>query len=115
MKFPHVFEVLENSARRVLMADLGIGDQCPVCQADFSYRVRQAYQDGQRVICTPCGWRGNWRYGTDLERSRISASQILVMDILIVHDVAPRRIAEFVGCDSDTVKARSQRLRAARG
>lgn len=114
MKFPHIFEALEDSARQVLMVDMGLGDRCPVCGVEFSARVRQAYQAGQRVICTPCGWRGNWRYGTDLERSRISAAQILIMDILIIHDVAPRSIANFVGCDPDTVKARRQRLEAAR-
>lgn len=113
MKFQRIFEALEDSARSVLMAEMGTGDRCPVCGAEFSARVRQAYQAGQRVICTPCGWRGNWRFGTDLEHSRITAAQILVMDILIIHDVAPRRIAEFIGCYPSTVKARRERLEAA--
>lgn len=115
MKFQHIFEALENPARALLMADMGIGDRCPVCAAEFSARVRQAYQAGHRVICTPCGWRGNWRFGTDLERSRITAAQILIMDILIHHGVTARRIAEFVRCDPDTVKARRARLEADRG
>lgn len=115
MKFHGIFEALEDSARLVLMTNLGIGDRCPECGTDFSDRVRGHYRMGHRVLCTPCGWRGNWRFGTDLERSRITAAQILIMDILLAHDVHPRRISEFVGIDPDTVRARRARLESQRG
>jgi transposase-like protein len=92
------------------MAEFGIGESCPVCQADLSHRVRHAFRDGRRVKCTPCGWRGTWRDGTVLERSRLSASQFLFLAVLTRHSDNDRGVSEFLGIDPETVRSWRARI-----
>lgn len=105
MKFANFFDALEDSARPLVMEALGVDAACPVCRAELSARVRGAFRAGNRVKCTPCGWRGTWHDGTILKRSRLSASQFLFLSALIRFSDDNRQIAEFIGVDPDTVRA----------
>lgn len=111
MKFQRIFEELESGARTVVMELLGIGCQCPHCQAEFSDRVGQAFSDGKRVKCSSCKWRGTWRDGSILDRSRLSASQFLLLKILINYSDDTARIADFIGITPETVRSWRQLLK----
>jgi hypothetical protein len=111
MKFDNVFDMLEDSSRMVLMDQFGVGECCPLCHADLSRRVRAAFWAGGRIKCTPCGWRGTWRDGTPIDKSRLSASQFLFLAVLIRHSAADRQIADFVGIHVDTVRSWRLKMR----
>ena len=104
MKNHHIFNTLEDSARPLVMAQLGVQEVCPRCAGQLSSRVVEGWRAGRRIHCTRCGWCGNWRTGTVLSKSRLSCSQYFLLDILISQSADNRRIAEFIGVHPDTVR-----------
>lgn len=93
------------------MEHLGLGEVCPACHAPLTRRTLGGWRAGKRVVCTPCGWRGSWRDGTILERSRLSASQFLLLGVLVQFSADNRHIADFLGVDPDTVKTWRHKLK----
>ncbi|MHC1697749.1 MAG: hypothetical protein AB9919_06775 [Geobacteraceae bacterium] len=104
MKNHHIFKVLEDSSRPLVMAQLGVQEVCPRCKAPLSHRVVDGWRAGRRIQCTRCRWCGTWRTGTALSKSRLSCSQFLLLSIIVSQSSDNRRIAEFIGVHQDTVR-----------
>ena len=105
------FGSLEDGARPLAMRYFNVDAcRCPRCLQPFTARVRRNFLAGHRVKCTPCGWKGNWRHGTPLDNSGLSAAKFLYLADYLTLGVPVPTIAKRLGLDPGTVRTWRARL-----
>jgi predicted RNA-binding Zn-ribbon protein involved in translation (DUF1610 family) len=100
----------DDISRQMVMAVAGVQPKCPKCGGEFSAKVQQSFQAGQRVKCGYCDFYGNWRYGTLLEGSRLNNTQFLALFFKYTLPGDAPAIAKQLGLDPGTVREWRERL-----
>lgn len=90
--------------RAMVMALIGIQTKCPKCGGEFSAKVAASFKSGSRVKCSKCDFYGNWKFGTQLEGSRLNNYQFLSLFFKYSTPNDAPAIAKHLGLDPATVR-----------
>lgn len=100
----------DDKARALVMGIIGVVPCCPKCGAEFSARVQKSFISGCRVKCTSCEFYGTWRFGTILDKSRLTNTQFLGLFFKYTLPNDAPAIGKRLGLDPATVREWRERI-----